>query len=457
MKAPFQFKITGTILNLIHKKLLLSLFAVLSSATCFGNAPWNKYHESPFYRNFDGKEIVLKNMPSLPLELSNQIDVSAVQSYSPLTVSASVILDSLLRVCFENHPPKSSIGNVSPENSLLNNHYNLWDTRLDICVGVESYLVYTTRFDYRPRLFLLNLVEKCLRSIMLVSFDESNNGDADLTAEYYNGRIELFENGYFSMCNGIRYVSSLKSHLKTFSLNERGLLSEVYSSGLFYSRSSNSKQHITNQHSNALIFANYVKDDIILSNLPECPVSNESTVDIKQVTSTPITSFTPEEAATIGPALCKDNWAENDYYWLNQVRCRDEVTSYLVLTVGFGLYNGARIFMVNVRDKQVMSVARVSSMNGYYAWHPRPYIHSFLNKGIITVHNDYGEMALSPMTVVRDGIIEDDDVIEDVCFEPLSVNEKYEVLHSFDFYESNMPKSSKYELLLDKDGYLTRK
>ena len=113
--------------------------------------------------------------------------------------------------------------------------------------------------------------------------------------------------------------------------------------------------------------------------------------------------------------------------------------------------------MVNVRDKQVMSVARVSSMNGYYAWHPRPYIHSFLNKGIITVHNDYGEMALSPMTVVRDGIIEDDDVIEDVCFEPLSVNEKYEVLHSFDFYESNMPKSSKYELLLDKDGYLTRK
>lgn len=63
-------------------------------------------------------------------------------------------------------------------------------------------------------------------------------------------------------------------------------------------------------------------------------------------------------------------------------------------------------------------------------------------------------MALSPMKVERDyGSV----VIDDAILAGIYEYEKYEALHGFDLYESNMPKSSKYVLLLDKDGYLTRK
>ena len=450
---------------------ITSLFVMfISSVSGYARVKWNEYHEEIIYFNYEGQNIVLKDMPSLPLELSNQIDVRNALSYSTMPASSSAILDSLLRDHLEIHPLKPFIGDNFPNKSIYNFHtksnhgdsrrpvFNLLETRLNICVGVDSYLVYTSGFDFNSRLFLLNVVDNCLRSIILVSIDNSHEKSAALTAEFIDGRIELFENGYFSMCNRERYVSSQRSHLKTFSLNERGLLSEVYSSGLFFFWPNTSKEYVTNLQSDTLVFENYVKDNIILSSLPECPASNESTIDIKQVTSTPLSSFTPEESATIGPALCKDNWTGNDFYWLNQVHCNDEVTSYLVLTVGAGLYNGSRIFMVNVRDKRVMSVAHVSSIDFYNPFRPTPYCHSFLNEGIITIHNDYGESALSPMTVdcFRYEVVQRDLTVLD-SIEFCDVDEKDDVLHNFNLYESRMPQSSKYMLILDKDGYLTRK
>ena len=438
-------RIYNASIGLIRIMIVLALFIIDNSA----DAKWNQYHELPVFYNFENSSIVLENIDHDHTMLSDtfsSFDVRDVNPWLLIPVDAlsSSTLTSILRDVLSDR--------IEDWRGIAK--FRLFDGRLEINEGVDSYIVYTEWFDSRPRLFLLNLINGRLQSILLVSYDNSFDGKASLTAEFNGSKIELYENSYFSLCNRERYVSSQKYHLKTIVLDELGKLIEEQSFGLFFSPYKISKKYMTNPQYDTVRCTNYVKDCILLPEVPDCPFSVECTIDIKRVTSTPLVSFTEEEIATIGPALCRDNWTGNDFYWLSKMNCHNDVTSYLVLTVGVELYTGARIFMVNVKDNRIMSVALVSSLDRYDAWNPCPYIYSSLYKGKIIVHDDYGKRALYPMKIVRDYRKNKYDVVVDFILN--DADEKYDVIHDFNLYEANMPKSSKYVLLLDKDGFVTR-
>lgn len=129
----------------------------------------------------------------------------------------------------------------------------------------------------------------------------------------------------------------------------------------------------------------------------------------------------------------------------------DSVKSYSVLVVGIGGRRPSRIFMVNLKGHRLTSVVKVSSIGSKRELFSHTY--SSYYRGVVTIFNDYGEQAVSPIKVFRD-YTGPSGVLEDTA--PTDIDEKYDVIHDFNLYESNMPKSSKYVLILDKDGFVTR-
>ena len=457
-----------------NKVLVIALFIimVLWSIDCTANPWWNRYHQTPLVYNFEGQNIVLDDLPSLPLDTLKHIDVRSINPWlfnAVLGKSSSSFLDSILRCVIEGplHDELSirssnpddywrfgwiSNGRVVYDETVRNPEYEVYDRCLNIYGGVDSYLIRAETYNCKPFLLLLNLINGALQSVMLVSIDNSYEGKSVLFAEIIDGQIDLFENSYCSLINCKRYISDQVYHIKSMSLNETGQLLDAKNYCLFFSSSGISNRFVTNPQSDVVEYENYVNENIILPDLPECLCSVDSTIDIKAVSSTPLSSFTEIETVTIGPVLCHDNWTGNDFYWLNMVKCRDGVTSYLVLTVGLNLYKGARIFMINVKDNHITSVVCVSSIECFRDL--QPYKRSCFSDGIITISNDYGEEAFSPIRVLRDCSDNCKGVVGDAF--PSDIDEKYDVIHDFNLYESNMPKSSKYVLKLDKDGFVTR-
>ena len=311
-------------------------------------------------------------------------------------------------------------------------------------------------------LFLVNMQNGCIQSIMLISGRVSIEKTDALTAVLRKGRVSLFEKGYNSQVNyRWRFVSHQSRHLTDFQMDENGRLSVIKNHSLFIPREKHSFPLLCKAYgdslrrmfqSDTLDYANYNSKDIILSDLPKCHSGFCRSIDIKKVISTPLSRFTQEETELIGPALCQENWTENVFFWLKRVHCRRGLKSYLVLVNPISGYGNPRLFLVNFNEHRMTSVVNASLIGGQRDCYQ--YRHSLCRCGSIAVFNDYGEKAVSPMKVVRDYSEEKYSVIVD--YEPYDMKEEDDVIHDFNLYESNMPKSSKYVLLLDKDGFVTR-
>ena len=451
---------------------ITSLFMMLlSSVSGYARVKWNEYHEDIVYFNYEGQNIVLKDLPSLPSQKIDKVDIRNIHPSDLLSVGqgSSIILDSLLRKEINERSDSYLffLSRYSPFNESLS--FWMYDKSVEIKAGIDSYLIYAIDFSKSPYIFLVNVKQGVLVSVLQVSGRVSYEKKDALTAIIQDGRIDLYEQGYESKFhNGQysnRYVSNKCRHLTEFRMNEMGYLSLIKNYSLLYSkgiltqmvnyRDSSYDMIRAKMESDTIKYANYGKENLIRCNLTGCDVSKSHKVDIKKVIATPVSSFSPVESSTIGPALCHDNWTENSFFWLNQIHCRDSVKSYLVLVIGIGGSGPSRIFICNFKRDCLMSVALVSSVDVYNPYKPNPYIYSSICYGRIIIHNDYGKKAVYPMRFARD--YNEDNTRYVDYYVPTDVNEKYDVLHYFNLYESNMPKSSKYVLLLDKDGYLTRK
>ena len=443
---------------------ITSLFVMLfSSVSGYARVKWNEYHEEIIYFNYEGQNIVLKDLPSLPLDELKRVDIRDIQSSFVISLGqvSSAILDSLLRremnlrnqyyhLFLEFYP---RYPDTYPHGDSL--VFKLFDKRIEIKNGVDSYLVCALDFNGDSTLFLINLRNGYLQSILQVSGRVSIEKKDALTATIQGDKIGLYENGYRSMVNVQRYVCNQPRLLSEFRINDNGELSLIKNYSLLYSNRRFAQEAFDfnreKWESDTLKYANYDKEDIILSNSPICQVAHGKSIDIKTIVSTPTCPLSKEEAAIIGPAVCRENWTENTFYWLNQIHCVDSVKSYSVLVVGIGGRRPSRIFMVNLKGHRLTSVVKVSSIGSKRELFSHTY--SSYYRGIVTIFNDYGEQAVSPIKVFRD-YTGPSGVLEDTA--PTDIDEKYDVIHDFNLYETNMPKSSKYVLKLDKDGFVTR-
>lgn len=443
--------------------VLLSIILMFTSICCFSKVGWNEYHDEIIYFNYDGQHIVLKDLPSLPSVKLDRVDVRDIQPSSliPAGLSSSFTLDSLLRVSLMERSLFALCHDEYAHDFL---RFMVFNQRVEINNNIDSYLVYTLGFTLSPTLFLVNVQNGRVQSIMMISGRVSIEKKDALTAVVRGGSICLFENGYRSLLNSSwRYVSKKSRHLTDFQMDGKGLLSVVKNYCLFIPREafSFSKQDKTYSdvirrkwQSDTLEYANYDNESIMLSELPKCGIAHSHSFDLKKVFTTPMSSFTQEETALLGPALCQENWTENAFYWLTQVQCRKGLKSYLVLVnaISDG-YGRPRIFLINCKGHHLTSVVNASFIGGPYECYR--YVHSYYHKGSITVFKEYGEKAVSPVKVVRDYYGENNRVY--VYNDPYDLKEDEDVLHEFNLYESQMPKSSKYELFLDENGYLVRK
>ena len=443
----------------IITSLIMMLF---SSIGCFARVKWNEYHEEIIYFNYEGQHIVLKDLPSLPSQKIDRVDIRDINlsSLMPMGQVSSGVLDSLLRESLMEPSLYKLHHDEYSHDSIV---FKVLNKRVEIIKTIDSYLVYTLGFSYNPTMFLVNMKNGYLQSIMLISGRVSIEKTDALTAVIRKGRVSLFEKGYNSQVNyRWRFVSHQSRHLTDFQMDENGRLSVIKNHSLFIPREKRSFPLLCKAYgdslrrivqSDTLDYANYNNKDIILSDLPKCHNGFGHRIDIKKVISTPLSRFTQEETELIGPALCMDNWTGNVFFWLKRVHCRRGLKSYLVLVNPVNGYGNPRLFLVNFNGYRLTSVVNASlidRMRNRYQ-----YRHSLCRCGSITVFNDYGEKAVSPMKVVRDYYGENNRVY--VYKDPYDMKEEDDVIHDFNLYESNMPKSSKYVLLLDKDGYLTRK
>ncbi len=443
---------------------------LFSSVSGYARVKWNEYHEEIIYFNYEGQNIVLKDMPSLPLDELKRVDIRDIQSSFVISLGqvSSAILDSLLRkemnsrnlhyhLFLEFYPMYPDM--FLHGDSLV---FKLFDKRIEIKNGVDSYLVCALDFSGDSTVFLINLRNGYLQSILQVSGRVSIERKDALTATIQGDKIGLYENGYRSKVNVQRYVSNQSRHLTDFQMDENGRFSVIKNHSLFIPREKHSFPLLCKAYgdslrrmfqSDTLDYANYNSKDIVLLDLPKCHSGFCRSIDIKKVISTPLSRFTQEETELIGPALCQENWTENVFFWLKRVHCRRGLKSYLVLVNPISGYGNPRLFLVNFNEHRMTSVVNASLIGGQKDCYQ--YRHSLCRCGSITVFNDYGEKAVSPMKVVRDYYDCKYEIMEDIKL--TDIDEKYDVIHDFNLYESNMPKSSKYVLLLDKDGYLTRK
>ena len=434
---------------------------LFSSIGCFARVKWNEYHEEIIYFNYEGQNIVLKDLPSLPSQKIDRVDVRDINlsSLMPMGQVSSGVLDSLLRESLMEPSLYKLHHDEYAHDSLV---FKVLNKRIEIIKTIDSYLVYTLGFTYTPTMFLVNMKNGCLQSIMLISGRVSIEKIDALTAVIRKGRISLFENGYCSLVNvGWRYVSNQSRHLTDFQMDENGRLSVIKNHSLIIPRDKRSFPKCDSsildslsrmRQSDTLEYVNYSSNDIVLSDLPKCHNVFGRRIDIKKVISTPLSRFTQEETELIGPALCQENWTENVFFWLKRVHCRRGLKSYLVLVNPINGYGNPRLFLVNFNEHRMTSVVNASFIGGQRDCYQ--YRHSLCRCGRIAVFNDYGEKAVSPMKVVRDYSEEKYSVIVD--YEPYDMKEEDDVIHDFNLYEANMPKSSKYVLLLDKDGFVTR-
>ena len=412
---------------------ITSLFVLFfSSVSGYARVKWNEYYEEPIYRNYENKRILMKDLPVLPSRAMSRIDcehIGSLSSWIPMKSSSSVVLDSLIRV------DRMLVGEPS-----VPLDYKLYKDCITIDKSVESYLVYSLGIDKKSLLYLVNVQNGYLKSVMLVSYFDRHNMAKSWVILHRNGHgLDLFGNRYYSIVSGnIGFDEDLGKRTARIGLNKDGLLSVertytlLYPSNRYYVDSSFYDENYlsgtnTIKKADGILTMNFRNGGIVLSSFPHIKLFGGRRIDIKRIQTMPTTPLSALDAKTIGPALFENKWGCYSIYWLNEVHCQKRVKSILVLAISANMTENPGVFLVNFKNSRLTSFARVSSLGieSDYLVHS----YSTLGVGKLRMHTKYEDEVIISMG--------------DVILGP--------------HFIGYTPKERQNVMLLDKDGYLTRR
>ena len=435
---------------------ITSLFVMLlPSVSGYARVKWNEYYLAPFYYNYEGQNIEIGDLPSLPLGVYNRIELKDIHSSSliPMGEPTYSVLDSLLRFdIIDNMEYHYWVNNRDNRGRI---RLGLYNKRILISNQIDSYLVYVTGIDDKPclpQLYLLNVKDGCLKSVLFLSKEY-----AEMDAYLQGGSLVFYGRTYRSMLEGNlakQWCESRRRRLTKISVNNQGFLSVQQNYALLYPqiKHNSAPDYLDNPWlasryslSDTVLYSNYKTEGIVLSTMPRRRTKLGRKIDIKRIRVTPTMALSPKETAVLGPALSRENWKNNYYYWLGRVHCQDSVISYLVLSISVDLDIDPRVFMINFKDNRLTSVVRVSSIGYRDVYNGLLYRRSECHKGWLSVNLEYGNNASSPLTLYVECV---DDLLWD------SIVKKGANMNQYKARLLSYPEGSHYEVYLDKDGFL---
>jgi len=120
---------------------------LLPSVSGYARVKWNEYYLAPFYYNYEGQNIEIGDLPSLPLGVYNRIELKDIHSSSLISMGESMysVLDSLLRFdIIDNMESHYWVNNRDNRGRI---RLGLYNKRILISNQIDSYLVYVTGID----------------------------------------------------------------------------------------------------------------------------------------------------------------------------------------------------------------------------------------------------------------------------------------------------------------------
>ena len=363
--------------------IMFSLISFWGSGCKLERNCYERYHQYPEYYNYENDNIVIPEMPRLNAKKYVCVDVNKLSSSEliPLGANASSMIDSLLfdYIFKEQRNLMCAVSLSETEN----NSYMLCPYRVFLHKGVDSYLVLAHANESCPILFLVNLVNSRLKSVLLVSAYNRQIGIGHKYAKISGGHIDLFEDSGQRLFSKPYYSDN---HLVKYKVEDNGTLKVVknysllyHAEPLFCHRELNSGgvlEVVNNEEEEAYYTRKEIEEktdtiqienyrDVII-NLSELPKIKRRGFlgsyrpDVRDVRVTPTCCLGDSIKSELGPKLCRENWTSYDYYWLNQAYEHKSVKTYFVFLTSIGLHR-SMIYMINIKDNYLLSVVRVSS------------------------------------------------------------------------------------------------
>ena len=340
---------------------------------------WDNVYDMPRFVNYETSGIIVKDMPKLECGKADTFDIREIPADMFVDLSASAearLMDVFAKSLFSHGDFADYLGEtvsiVSRQNTLPQD-LSVYRNRVGIDRHVDSYLVKVRYGFIEDRLFLVNVKDDTLKSIMDISKD-AKYGDVSFDHRYVKisgSRIELYEKSYVKGFNSDAFRDSPYCHLASVELNAKGCLTiadtycELFKDYSDYEHGKYDGRELRKRAWNEDF--NYRGLRLAVPELPRLKEIhldslNVSIQDIKTAGLKELSSATVE---VLGREMDYD-WRRMHFYYYGRINLNKEVDSYLIYTHGAWNDNGGdykvvrAMYLVNLKDGIVKSIVPVS-------------------------------------------------------------------------------------------------
>lgn len=340
---------------------------------------WDNVYDMPRFVNYETSGIIVKDMPKLECGKADTFDVREISadSYVDLTPSAAErLMDVLVKSLFSDGDYADYICDaVGTGWNSRNMPEDLWvyKYRVGINKSVDSYILKVRNIFWKDRLYLVNIKDDELKSIMDISKDAVGENESydHRYVKTAGSKIEVYEKAYIERFSKESLKTQPYCHLATVELNSKGCLSvaDTYCE-LF-------KEHSEYQHrkfDDRVLRKRAWNEDFNyrgvslkipgLSKLKEIHLDSLS-VPAQQIKTDGLTPLSSKTLEVLGRELDYD-WRRMKFYYYGRINLTEGIDSYLIY--GQGAWNSRdddmkiirAMYLVNLKEGMIKSLVPVS-------------------------------------------------------------------------------------------------